>query len=82
MDKRRGQVVSLERAKAEPNPDVVRALEDLLAKAKAGEIQELAAVGVMPGGQAYRWIAGVRNLTLALGHVEALKLDLHATGEA
>ena len=68
---------NLHEIKPEPNQDAIEYLEDLLERAKTGEIQGFAiAIAKSKGTTANGW-SGIQNQCMSIiGELESLKVDL------
>jgi hypothetical protein len=64
-----------------PNQDIIQKLERLLEKAREGEIQAVACVGLLPsnGSHHVMWSMGNRSVIELVGALESLKADLLKT---
>lgn len=61
----------------EPNPNTVEYLEDLLARAKTGEIQGFAiAIDKSKAMTGNGWVGIENNCMSLIGEVEAMKVDM------
>ena len=67
-------ITNLTEVLCEPDPRVVALLEDVLEKAKKGEVRAVAIVGEMAGETAYSW-EGDSYFALYVG-LDALKLHM------
>jgi hypothetical protein len=69
---RPGQAISDLR---EPNAGAIKVLEDLLERARAGELVGVAVVAYQPGGETWWQIAGIHGRG-TIGALEVVKADL------
>lgn len=69
-------IIELKQSSTKPNESVIGILEDLLADAKTGELQEIHCLQIMAGGNAKIAYSTTENLTNQIGHMEVLRASI------